>query len=193
MTVGASPVVHEPHCRRVAWFRSRATMCRRMALLAEAGPRNLEHPFLVAAVRVVAGRAALDDRYMLPEERPALLSVATVAGFVHRAGEEHLVVRRAVGVMAARALHLPFTERHVREPRQLCLLLRVAVGTGLDHRLLFEVAALRRSAHHGVTVGTRDIARFVRAPFPERSRCLLVAVEARRVALGNRGLRLAAE
>ena len=158
MAVGALSVVHEPHRGCIGRSCSRAAVCRRMALLAQTRPRNLEHLFLVASVRIVTVCAILRHRNVFPQVRPAFFGVAAEARFIHRGREEQLVVRRAVGAVATRALHLAFAERHVREPRQLRLLLRMAVATGLDHRLRLEIASLRRRVHHRVTVGARDIA-----------------------------------
>ena len=50
---------------------------------------------------------------MLPEEGAALLGVAGVAVLVDRGLQQHLVVRGAVRVVAARALHLALAQRHV--------------------------------------------------------------------------------
>ena len=55
---------------------------RDVAPLAEHRRFGDEHAVVVRAVRVVAGRAVLGDRRVLPQERPALLGVAARAFFV---------------------------------------------------------------------------------------------------------------
>ena len=53
-----------------------------MTALAEERQLGDEHAVVVAAVRVVAGGAAVDHRRVLPEERAALLGVAARAALV---------------------------------------------------------------------------------------------------------------
>ena len=56
------------------------------------------------AVRLVADGAVLRYWLMVVHEGAALFQVALVAGFIHRVRDEQLVVRRAVRIVAARAL-----------------------------------------------------------------------------------------
>src|ERR1041385_6482322 len=99
VTVHATLVVDEPGRRQVRRLGGGESVRRRMALLAEPRPRDPEQLFLVAAVWIVAVGAVLHDGRVLVEERPALVGVAGEAGLIHRAGEEQLVVRRAVRVV----------------------------------------------------------------------------------------------
>ena len=142
MAIRALSVVHEPHSGCVARFRSRAAMGRRMALLAQTRPGNLQHLFLVASMRIVAVSAVFRHGDMLPQVWPAFFCVAAEARLIHRGRKQQLVVRRPVGIVAASAFHLSFAERHVREPRKLRLLLRMAVAAGLYDSLRLERAAL---------------------------------------------------
>src|SRR5262245_33182782 len=66
---------HEPR----PWIARLRVPAQRMALLAQARPRHVEHVFVVGAVRIVAVEAVLTHRRMVVEERPALLRVALVA------------------------------------------------------------------------------------------------------------------
>src|SRR5512146_1306205 len=158
VTVLAGAVVDEPHGRCVGGSSGRAAVGRGMALLAKPRPRHLEHLLFSAAVWVVAVGAVLGDRHVLPEERAALLGVAAEAGLVRRARDEHLLVRRAVRVVAARALELAFAQRHVGELRDLRLLVLVTVAARRDDRRSLQVPTLRVVVHDGVAVGARDVA-----------------------------------
>ena len=77
-----------PHANSVqanAARRNRADIgsrVRRVALLTQDGRTRLEHGRNRAAMRVVAGGTVLSDWLMLMHERPALFSVAGVAGVV---------------------------------------------------------------------------------------------------------------
>ena len=99
---------------------------------------------LIGAVGVVAVQAVLTDRRVLPEERAALLGVAGVAVLVDRGLQQHLVVRRAVRVVAARALHLALAQRHVAGADELGLLLQVAARAQLHLRRLQQRLDRRR-------------------------------------------------
>src|SRR5512146_319588 len=157
VTVLAGAVVDEPHGRCVGGSSRRAAVGRGMALLAEPRPRHFEHFLLIAPVWVMAVRAVFGDWHVLPEERAALFGVAAVAGLVRRARDEHLLVRRAVRVVAARALELSLAQGHVGELRDLRLLVLVTVAARRDDAGAFQVSALGVRVHHGVAVGARDV------------------------------------
>ena len=55
-----------------------------MALLAKPGCPCDQHFRIIGSMRIVAGRAVFTRRLVLPQEGTALLSVAVVAGFIHR-------------------------------------------------------------------------------------------------------------
>src|SRR5581483_354696 len=124
-----------------------------VALLAQARPRELEHLVVVAAVGVVAVQAALRHRGVLPEERPALLGMAGVAGLVDRVLLEERRGDRAVRVVARRAGHLPLAERHVGGLELGRPLLDVALPAGLDLGRQPELRLGRDVPHHLVAVG----------------------------------------
>src|SRR5690242_21065646 len=95
VTVDAAFVVDESHRGRVGRLGRRGAVRGRVTLLAEPRTRDLEQLLLVAAVRVVAVRAVLDNRSMLIQKRTALLSVAAEAGLIHRAREKQFLIGRA--------------------------------------------------------------------------------------------------
>src|SRR6476659_8049526 len=94
MAVGALASANETRVDSGETAGLRRMRRRIVALLAEPRLRDLEQLLVGGAVRVVAVRAALDHRRMLPHERPALFGVAGVADLVDGAGDEELVVRR---------------------------------------------------------------------------------------------------
>ena len=82
MAVVARPSHHEFLLRSYGAVRPRHVPGLGVALLAEPRLGQLEHGVVVRAVRVMAVRAALEHRLMIPEEGPALLRVAGEAGVV---------------------------------------------------------------------------------------------------------------
>src|ERR1035437_7218398 len=124
---GALAVEHELHVGRecpAAWRDP--VPAADVALLAEPRASDLEHFLVRRAVHVVAVRAVLGHRRVLPQVGPALLGVAGEAGLVHRRRHQELLVGGAVRVVAGGALHLPLRDRHVRVVRLLGDLSRVA-------------------------------------------------------------------
>ena len=75
---------------RVAQVVERARMARvQMAALTEIRHLRDQQLVVIRAVRLMARRAVLADRRVLPQERPALLGVAGVAELIQRIGFEH--------------------------------------------------------------------------------------------------------
>src|ERR1700694_4304315 len=72
----------------------------RMALLAQAGTRDLQQEVVDRAVRIVAVQAVLANGRMLPQERPALLRVTLVAIVVDGGFLEQSLRVAAVRVVA---------------------------------------------------------------------------------------------
>ena len=62
-----------------------------VALIAEKRSGRNEKPLVVRPVRVMAGKAVFDDRSVLPEERPALFSVALVTELIDAIGAQKWV------------------------------------------------------------------------------------------------------
>src|SRR6266542_3942908 len=73
--------------------RLRGVKRRIVTLLAETGLGHFEQLLMRRPVRVVTVGAAFHHWRVLPEEWPALLSVAGEADFVYGAGDEELLVR----------------------------------------------------------------------------------------------------
>src|SRR3989338_8101108 len=120
----------------------------------------------------VADRAVLTNRGVLPQERPALLGVAGVAGFVDRALDEQPGAGRSVGIVAVAAGDLPLADRMRRRPEDLRPLLPVAGQT--------RVGLCRLGQHgispgmHGVAGGAGQTMELVRAAPPVHARAPFV-------------------
>src|SRR5262249_35214433 len=80
-----------------------------VAPLAEHRLLGDQHAIVVRAVRIVAARAVLASRGVVPDEGAALFRVAGRARFVQRVADlQHADVGRSVRAVAGRAVHLPF-------------------------------------------------------------------------------------
>lgn len=167
--------------RRCMWLCG--VTCLDVARLAEPRLGQLQHHFVIAAVGAMAVRAALHRGRMLPEERTAFVRVAFIADVVERVGLEEAVGHGPVGVVATRAVHLAFADRHVREVHLLGTLAEMALPTDLYHRGLGETGADGDVLHDHVAVRARQTAIVVRAPLPEQAGLSLVTAEADRVLL----------
>src|SRR5262245_13326186 len=172
--------------------RLRRMRGRVVALLAETRLRHFQQLLVRGAMRVVAIAAVLHDRWVLPQEWAAFLRVAGEAGLIHGCSNKELVVGGAMRIMAARALHLALTDRHVGEAQLLRGALLMTAGARGEHGFLAQVAAFGHGRHDGVAVRARDRARLVRAALPGKPRGLLVTLEANRIALSDWRLRLLA-
>src|SRR3984893_15032166 len=158
-----------------------------VALLAEARLCQLQHRLVVRPVGIVAVGATLDHGLMAPQEGAPLLRVAGEARVVQRRFLEQGRGDRAVRIVARRARHLAFAERHVGAPHRLGPLLDVAAAARFDLGGLGELMLGRDVLHHLVTVGAGHVARLVRAPLPEDPGAFGVAVEADLIPLLHRG------
>src|SRR3990170_8406734 len=98
-------VGRQPGLGRVATFD--------VALLAEARQRELQHLFPDSAVRVMAVRAALEDRRGLPQEWAPLVGVALITVFVDGIFRQGRFRDSPAWVVARGAGHLPLAQRHM--------------------------------------------------------------------------------
>jgi hypothetical protein len=138
-------------------------------------------------MRVVAARAVLASRRVLPYERSALLGVAAGAQLVERiAGLEHAHVVRPVRRVAGGAVHLAFAHRHVPRLLDLHRLLLVAGLARLDDRRRFQLRLLGLRTVHAVAGRARHVARVVHAALEVRVRALVVAAQTRSVDVTGR-------
>ena len=80
-----------------------------MTVLAQERHPLYQHPWLRAAVRVVANRTVLFDRLVLPQKRPAHLRMALVAGLVDRILDQ-VAPGTPMRVVAARTQDLTFLD-----------------------------------------------------------------------------------
>src|SRR6266568_5348549 len=104
-----------------------------VAALTEHRQLGDKQAIVVRPVRVVAGRAVLAYRRVLPQERSAFLGMAARAGFVHaRARPEQPDILRSVYVVARHADHLAFAHRHVTGAIQLLHLVPMTGGAGVQ-------------------------------------------------------------
>src|SRR5262249_48684137 len=132
----------------------RARVARRVvAVLADVGRLLLEQARVVRAVRVMAGKAVLLDRRMVPHERAALLGVAAGAELRDRFGVDHRFREGAVRVVAIGARELALDDRVVRRLEQLRADLLVAGRAGLVLQLALG-GLIRR--HRGIWLLQRD-------------------------------------
>ena len=73
---------------------------RCMARLAQERRPHLQHAFSGGAMRVMADRAVFTDRLVVMHERPALLHMAGVAGFIDAIAFHEFGTDRTVRIMA---------------------------------------------------------------------------------------------
>ena len=161
-----------------------------VAPLAEHRELRDEHAIVVGPVRVVAGVAGLAHRRVVPEIGPALLGVAADARLVDPVADlEHPDVGRSVRVVARRAVHLAFAQRHVARPLKLGDLGLVARRAGLHHRRRLELRLLGLGRMNAVARHARQVARVVHPALPVRVAPTVVARQARlrHVARRHRG------
>src|SRR5690242_19191730 len=128
VAVRARPAHDELQRSLVTPVRARRMSRLDVALLTEPRLGDLEHALVVRAVGIVAIRAALVDRRVHPQERPALVRVAVEARRIGRRLLQQRGGDRAVRVVAGRARHLAFAQRHVGAAQRLALLLGVALA-----------------------------------------------------------------
>src|SRR5262249_44589268 len=103
-----------------------------VTLLAEhRRPRNKQR-CVIRPVRLMAVRATFAYRRVLEQERPALLGVALIAGFVDAGCPHHLLADRAMWLVTRRAVDLLLT---VLIAEQMCRALELSftnIGMALE-------------------------------------------------------------
>ncbi len=190
VTLDAGAANHE-FIRRQAGFRG---MSRgHVTLLAEPRQRKLQHLLANSPVRLVAIHAVFGDRGMLPEKRSALLGVTAVTKVVRRVGREKRFGDRAVRVVARRASHLSFPQRHVGIAEHLRATSQVALGADFGLGRFGQLSPVRQFMHQPMAGRAADVSTFVSAPLPIKTPPVLVTRETDRVFLANRVGRLPAE
>src|SRR5208282_3589264 len=90
-------------------------------------------------------------------------------------------------VVTAGAAELTLDQRHVCRPQHCRALVLMALEARVHHVALSQLVPRRKLAHHGMAIGARNIAIFVRAALPISPVAILVTAEANAVAVGNRG------
>lgn len=177
-----------------------------MAGVANTRHARLQQLRVAGAVRLMAVRAILHDRRMLPEEWAAAFCVAAVAILVGGGLDQLLRIRSSMRIVAARAGHFAFAIWHVGRALQLCPAHLVALQAQLRlcflHTLVVGkrrvVAALRRQRDanfllHLMAIHARHAAGFVRTALPEHVASPGMARLAGRVLLGHGVFRILAE
>lgn len=127
-----------------------------VAFQAKGGVALGEHPLIDRAVRLMAGVAALAQRFVFENKWPPLHGVALETGLV-RAGyfRSSALHRRAfVWIVAIRAAHLPFQDRVVMRQRELRADIQMALETGLGRFFRIHDRARAAPAAHVQTART---------------------------------------
>src|SRR3972149_2731019 len=163
-------VGRQPGLGRVATFD--------VALLAEARQRELQHLFPDSAVRVMAVRAALEDRRVLPQEWAPLVGVALITVVVDGILRQERFRDSPVWVVARGAGHLPFAQRHMGVTVDLRAPDQVTLGTHLYHFGLGQLEAVRDLFHPLVAVRAGHVPAFVGTALPVGTLALLMTGEA---------------
>src|SRR3546814_12544252 len=86
---------------------------RQMALLTQPGPAIDQQVVVYRAVRLVADRAILSNRLMLPKERDALFGMASVTGLVERRRDHQPRAAAPARIVAHAAPGAAFQAREV--------------------------------------------------------------------------------
>jgi hypothetical protein len=81
-----------------------------MALLAELRCSPDQRSGMDRSMCIMTDRALLEDRLMLPEERPAFLGMAGIAIIIDRYLTQFRLTRRLMCLVTVIALHLPVTQ-----------------------------------------------------------------------------------
>src|SRR6266516_2251390 len=167
---------------RIAWVPGEIGV----TLLAQARPRDPQQEIVDRAVRVVTVEAVLAYRGMFPQERAALLRMASVAIVVDGGLVQKSLAVGPMRIVAARARHLAFANRHVRRAPDFCALVLVTLETGIRLGQLGQLELGRHVGHDGVAIGAGEPARLMRAAAPQRALSLLAASQADRVVVLSR-------
>ena len=203
MAVGAAAVEILDGAKRL---RLRWVAARVMAGIANARHARLQQLRIARAMRLVAVRAVLHHRRVLPEEGTAPFRVAAQAIFIGGALQQLLGIRRTMRIVATGASYLAFAVRHVRGTLQLCTAHLMALQAQLRLRFLYPAVLRKRSvvARIGrdrwvqflfdiVAVYARHASGFMRTALPEQVIASRVAVQAGGVLLGNGVIGILAE
>src|SRR3954470_14956668 len=176
----------------VVVVNARRMLGRDVTALTEHRHPHREHAVVGRSVRIVAGRAVLPHRCVLPQRRSAHLGVAAVAGLVDGGADfQRLDVGdRAVRVVARTARHLPFAYRHVRNGAFGLGDLQTMTGCAeLGLGRLDELMRGRRRVVDAVARDARQVSALVRASFPPGVHAAVVTAETGLVGRGRRRLR----
>jgi len=142
-----------------------------------------------ASMDVMAARTILPHGRMLENKGATLLCVAGVAQIGGIAGFKQLQGGAAVRIVATRAIHFPLSKGMVREAHLLGGLLLMAVLASIHSRGFgkqLAIGEIDRARMYAVTVGARQVSRFMGAPLPEELILSFVALEAGFIALRSR-------
>ena len=195
MTVGAAPV---EVLDGTEWLRLCGVTTAVVAGVANAGHPDFEELRVVRAMRFMAIRAVLKDRWVLPEKRAAAFGVATETILVDAALDELAGIGRSMWIVAARAGDLPLAIGHMGRSLQL----RAAHGMALQAELrlgLFDAFIFRkRGAVPGiggerlvnflfdlVAINASETAGLMRATLPEQMSSPRMALLASCILLGD--------
>ena len=191
MAVHAGPSKHPVallRCDGRVVVDRRRMLRRDVTALTEHRHAYVQHAIVRRAVRVVARRAVLAHRRVLPEHRSAHLGVTARAQLVDRTPDFQVldVADRAVRIVARRARHLALADRHVRHRAfglddLLAMTGRAQLRLARLHQLVLE----RLRLVHAVTGRAREVSRFVGAAFPPRVTAAIVAGETGLAHLGR--------
>lgn len=139
----------------------------------------------IGAMRTVAIHAVLAHRGMLPEERPALFSVAGVADVVDGIGFQQLLSGASMWVVAIHTTHLALGYWHMRLLAELGALLLVAGLAGFSDAGFFHQAVGREPRHRVVAVGAGQLVGGMRGARPVDALTSRMAIQALAGLFGN--------
>jgi hypothetical protein len=149
-----------------------------MAPLAQERLPSHEHMIVVRAMRIMAIQTIFPDRRMLPDKRTAFVGMAGIAGRGDRFLLEHLGRRSAMRVMAGRAVHFAFFDRHMGAALNLGDNVLMALGTDELHLRFDKQKFVLLGIMDAVACQTGHIAFFVNAADPMHPVFILVTLEA---------------
>jgi len=186
VTIGAAPIEKE---WRILAARRHWMLRHSMALSAQPRIGDLEQPIVHRPMRLVAIRAIFDNGRMLVQERAAPFGMAGKTILVDARLLKLRRIRRAVGIVTARASQLSLPYRHMGRPHQLGLALQMTLTAHLRLRSLIEerrpvvdlgeLVAVRGFLHQRVTVDASHAAVGMRAHLPVRLHTALMAAQTR--------------
>jgi hypothetical protein len=162
-----------------------------MATLAQQGSALRQHTGMIRAMWCVAQSTVFRNRLMLPQVRPALLSMTLKTRIVHGLPRELQCGGIPVRAVATTAPHLAFIKRMRKSFQRFASLQFVAVvadvrlGRSLQHSIAAAVT--------GMAAGARDVIRVVWPAMPAETNVRRVAFEAHTVLCGCRGRRVRTE